>query len=692
MGDVGAGAAGLAEAQRPDTHVRGAQRRRLLDAGELAWIGSIPVAVLVVAAIVVLGPSLGELLFPRSNVTFWPSIMRIAPPDPEPTEHARFLIALTGPALLTGVILGGRRRLGPMPPAQIDLLVRVAQIVAFASVVLCVILQYRYMFSWPVSRHVVYFRVSTLVASGVTAAAIAGVLATDRLRSRFRWLFVESRTRRLAGTAVAIVAIVVWMLPAINFEDTIGGANQAIVDHIPYWLDEVYAALDGRFPLVDYAAQYGSLWPYPIAASMALLGDSLGVFTIAMSAIGSVAMLAMFDALRRVARSSLAALLLFLPFLATSFFMMQGPLENRYAIVNLFGTFPLRYAGPFLLVWVVTRHLDGASPRRSGWVFLAAGLVVLNNVDFGIPALGATVAALLWSRTRSGLPRLAIEGAVGLAGAVALVSVLTLVTAGQLPHLELLFRYSRLFALAGYAMIPMHPTLGVSTIIYLTYVAAISVATVRAVGDEADRVMTGLLAWSGVFGLGIGSYYMGRSHPEVLTNMFPAWALCIALLFVVAVRTAAARPPRFPSLAEVACLLGFGVLVCSLPQTPTPWSQVDRLNRTGDRLYAPPLGEPFIAAHIRPGESVAILTGLGHRAAYDLGVIDVTRYSAAGSMPTVDQFDETLADLRAAGGRKVFLAKNEQAWTQTDVPDALSQRGYRVAAQESYGMAEYVGP
>jgi len=692
MGEVEVGAAALAEAQQLDAQVReGQDPPRCLSAAELAWVASIPIGMLVVVAILVLGPVVGDLLFPRSDVTFWPSIVRIAPPDPESTEHARFLIALSAPALLTGVILFGRRRVGPMPPAQIDVLVRVAQMVAFSSIVLCVILQHRYAFFWLAARHVVYFRVSTLVAAGVIAAAIAWVLASDRLRSRFRWLFVESRTRRFAGTAVAIIAIVVWMLPAVNFEDTIGGANQAIVDHIPYWLDEVYATLGGRLPLVDYVAQYGSLWPYPIAATMALLGDSVGAFTIAMSAISAVAMLAMFDALRRVARSSLAALLLFLPFLATSFFMMQGPLENRYAIVNLFGTFPLRYAGPFLLVWLLVRHLDGASPRRSRWLFLAAGLVVLNNAEFGIPALGATVAALLWSRTRPGLARLAIEGAVGLAGAVALLSALTLVMAGELPHLEMLFRFSRLFALSGWAMLPMKPTLGVSTVIYLTYVAAIGVATVRAVGDEADRVMTGLLAWSGVFGLGIGSYYMGRSHPEVLTNMFPAWALCITLLFVLAVRTAAARPRRLPSLPEVACLLGFGVLVCSLAQTPTPWSQVARLNRTADPLYAQPLGEPFIAAHIRPGEPVAILTGLGQRAAYDLGVVDVTPY-AAGSMPTIDQFDEMLADLRAAGGRKVFFAKNEQTWTQADVPDALSQRGYRVAARERYGMMEYVRP
>ena len=50
----------------------------------------------------------------------------------------------------------------------------------------------------------------------------------------------------------------------------------------------------------------------------------------------------------------------------------------------------------------------------------------------------------------------------------------------------------------------MLPVIGISTVIYLTYVAAIRVATVRAVNGEPDRLMTGLLVWSGIFGLGVG--------------------------------------------------------------------------------------------------------------------------------------------------------------------------------------------
>jgi hypothetical protein len=427
-----------------------------------------------------------------------------------------------------------------------------------------------------------------------------------------------------------------------------------------------------------------------VAGTMALLGTNLGVFTIAMATIGGVAMLALFATLRRLTRNSVTALALYLPVLATGLFMMQGPLENRYAISNLFGTFPLRYAGALIVAWLLARHLDGAAPRRAAWLFGAAGVALLNNVEFGLPTFGATVAALLWAEgwpSRRRLQRLALDAALGLAGALALVSALTLVVAGSLPHLELLVRYARLFALGGWGLVPMTPTIGVSTIIYLTYVAAIGTATVRAANAERDRLLTGLLAFSGVFGLGVGSYYMGRSHPEVLTNMFLAWAFSIALLLVVAVRAISARVSRRPTLAEAACLFAFGVLVCSLAQIPTPWSQVARLQRSDLRIYEHPPGEEFIAKHTRPGETVVIVAPLGHRMAYNLGLVNVERYTGGESMPTVEQYDEMLEDLRAVGGRRVFLGS---AWP--GVGAALEERGYVPFARERYGMAEWVWP
>jgi hypothetical protein len=304
---------------------------------------------------------------------------------------------------------------------------------------------------------------------------------------------------------------------------------------------------------------------------------------------------------------------------------------------------------------------------------------VLNNVGFGVPACVATLAALLWAErpSRRALGVLALELAAGLAAAFALVSALTLIRAGTLPHLGMLLRYASLFAGSGFGMFPIVPTIGVSTIIFLTYVAAIGTATVRAVSGAPDRLLTGLLAWSGVFGLGIGAYYVGRSHPEVLTNMFPAWALSLVLLLVVVLRGIASRPSRLPSLAELAVLVGFGVLACSLAQTPAPWSQIDRLGRTTRQRIAAPADVRFVVRHARPGEAVAILTTVGHRLAWQAHVADVTPYTGIESMPTRDQLDETLRDLRRAGGHTVVATVEE---AMPEVVQSVERSGYRLVA------------
>ncbi len=673
----------------PDADARSSVREP--SAGELAWIATLPCTLVILLAVLALGPPLGRLVFPSTHEAFWPDVASIAgAPHPEPTEHARFLLALTAPLLLAGCIFLAPRRLGPLKGSTIRVLVLASQLMLTAFVIACVVVQDRYRFSLEFSASVVYFTPATLAAAGILTAAFAALLASARGMRIAAAALCETRARRIAGAVVACAAAFVWILPAVNLEATIGGANEAVLEHMQVWLDEAFALLDGRFPLVDFVAQYASLWPFPVAAAMSLFGASVGVFTITMSAISVVTTLAVFATFRRVARTTPAALLLFLPVLATGYFMMEGSLENRYAMDNLFSVFPARYAGPLLLMWLLARALDGARPRRRWPLFLAAGLVAINNVEFGIPAFGATVLALLLADgapRAPGLRRLVLEVVVGFFAAIVVVSVLTLVVAGSLPHFSLMFYFSRLFAVSGFGLVPMNPLIGLSTVIFLTYVTAVGLAAVRAANREPDRLLTGLLAWSGIFGLGIGSYYMGRSHPEVLVNMFAAWALAVALLTVAIVRALLARPRRRMRVEEFACLFAFAVMTCSLAQTPMPWTELARLDRTGDSIYAQPEGQPFVAAHTRPGESVAILTLLGHRVAYAIGVTDVLPFSGGSAMPAVRQLDKALEVLREARGRKVFLSARTE-WV--GMPEALEQRGYRTVAREAYGMVEYV--
>ena len=676
----GEGTNGADPSARVDVADGGRRDDGELDAATAAWLAAVPAALLTLAAIVLLGPPLGTLAFPASDARFWPELaIRLAP---EPTEQARYLIALAAPLLLAALTVALVRRpsLAPARAAVASHAIELGLVLVVAGCFVAQRLQAPQNNTGD-TQPVVYFTLASIAVALAIAAALAAAARSARVRERAARWFADSRAKRVGAVLVALLAIAVALLPAINTDGSIEQVYEAVSFHLVFTYDETMAVVNGRSPLGDFAAQYASLWPYLLAAGASVLGTGLAAFTGMMAALTGVTLLALYDVLRRLARSSIVALLLFLPLLATFGFRLHGPEVNRFSLVNYFGVLPLRYAGPFLLAWLLVRHLDGARPRRLWPLFLWGGLVALNNTDFGIAAVGATCAALIWARalpdSRS-LRRGALEALAGLAAAFALVTVLLLARTGEAPDFSLLFRYARLFALDGYAMLPIKPLVGVAIALFLTHVAAIGVATVRALRGGDDPALTGMLAWSGVFGLGAGSYYVGHSLSEVLIYTFPCWALSVALLTLVTVRALAGSRARWPSPAQLACLAGFGLLVCSLAQTPAPWQQLRRIASDGPRSFAQPIGETFVAQHTARGESVAIVALLGHRIAENLQLSDVEPYTGSKSVFTLEQLEDAVAALRAAGGRKVFV---EPANAYGDLGAALQSR-FALRAQE----------
>jgi hypothetical protein len=644
---------------------RAAREKRELPTPEIAWLLTIPVAILTVAAMLTLGGPAGTLLLSNHGQEILPEWQFAL--LPKTAERARYLIAVAAPMVLAAATLLVSYRAPRLAPGVTRALVKVSQTAGAAFVVACVWVQRTIVFGevngypkaeFPHGVRLSYFTIRTLLVATLIAAALALATKSDRIRGR-AVAVIQRPGRRVAVIAVALAALatVIWVMAGVNFSDTIGNASPATIDNVKWPLDETFAVLDGRSPLVNFTSQYGSLWPYLIALVMSVLGTTFTVFSVTTCAITALSLLAVFAVLRRVAGSAVSALLLYLPFLANGFFAMEKGLVNRFGDLTLYSVFPIRYAGPYLLVWLLARHLDGTRPRRRWIVFLLGGLVILNNVDFGVPAFAATLAATLWHqppRSRAEAARLLRDALAGLLAAYALVSVLTLSRTGSLPSLGVLFFFARLYGLAGWGDLQT-PTLGFHIVIYLTYAAAIVLASVRAIHGDRERLLTALLVWSGVFGIGIGGYYMGRSSPEALPSMFSAWTLTLALLALAAVRGISRDPRRRLTIAHAAVFFGIALAACSLAQTPTPWTQVERLSKSAPPVYTTPPAVKSLLVRYGGGRPEAIMSVRGPLFAYDSGVVDVSPYLGALAVLTRRQIDTTLSDLRNAGGRLLVL-------------------------------------
>lgn len=659
-------AAGRTAGERTDGFAP--SRPRAVEAADLAWLAVVPCGAAIVAAIVLLGAPLASVLPQAADPSaYWPN----QPLIPEPVEHARFGIALLGPFLLVGVVLAGAARPVALSPALMQALRRTGAGVVCALLVLSLLAQNSVLLhaNAPPAQAMRFFDPVTLSA----AVAIALLLAAGVPRLPVGRLAAlrEPRALRFACLALAAALTATWLLPALNTEATIG--NPPGNDLLPWDMSETFAILDGRTPLADFHAQYSQLWPYLAALVLALLGSTIGVWTVTMATISGLALLAVYATFRRIVRSSWLALALYLPFLATGFFPLTDPAGNGYSTAGIFSAWPLRYAGPYLLAWLTARHCDGAAPRRTWLLFTAAGLVAINNPEFGLGALaGSAVAVACVRRPRSLRAGAGLLGAIagGVALALAAVSLLTLVRAGVLPHFPYVLEFPRLYGVDGWFIGPMKP-LGLHLAMYATFAATLAMAVVRAVRGGAEPVLTGMLAWSGPFGLAAGSYYAGASNPLTLVTLFSAWFFALALLTVATVR-ALATEGRRPTLPQLAVLFGFGLAVCSIPGVPAPWQQIQRLSRDGTPVYEQRELRGAIATAVEPGEKVAIVLQLGHRIAYDLGVTNVAPYSGPAAMPTKAQLRRTIEAMRAEGARKVFLDPN----ARPELVVALQQAGF----------------
>lgn len=668
--------------------------------GEIAWVAALPALALLVAAMALLDRPLGRLLFAAPHADFWPFWRARLGVLPEPSERTAYLLAVLAPAVVAAVVaLGARRRIA-LAPGLLRVAVPLAQALVPCALVVAIVAQRLRVFGLPwseVPKHVAYFTLPTLVVAALVAAGLALALRSADLVARIARLTRETRARRLGALALAGLLAAAWLLTAINTEASMANGNYRIFVNLPFWLDESFAVLDGRVPLVDFHTQYGHLFAYVGAGAMALFGTSLGVYTTTMTAGSWLAALALYGVLRRVVRRSLLALALFAPVLSTGFFTELGPPDARHGPQTLFSVFPMRYLGAYGLAWLTARHLDGAAPRRRWALFAAGGAVAINNLEFGLSALVATLLALALVQVRSlaQLGRLLGEAALGVLVALAGLCALTLLRSGSLPHLGMLLTFPRLYGIDAFGLMPM-PHLGFQLAIYATFAAAVVLAAVRATagaargagggrvasggGPPCADLLTAMLAWSGVFGLGAASYYAGRSLPEVLLSIFSAWALALALLLVAAVRAILARPARRPTLAEAGLLLAFGLTVCSIAQTPAPWSQIARLRDTSSaRPLSVAATARAIGAVTRRGEPVAILGPLGHQIAYELGIENISPYVSIESMPLRGQLAEAIAALRAAGGTELFLPV---AQSQPEQVAAARRAGFRLVRED----------
>jgi hypothetical protein len=665
-----------------------------MQAEDLGWLSAIGGAFVLAAALAWLAPPLVDLYPSPSHGVFsaWASKV-----NPEPTEDIRGMLTLAMPFVIAAAVL----MLGSRRPSRrsLDPLIIAAQMVGIALLTLSIVRQPQALPPVPANYlDPLLLSVPNLVAGVLIGVAFIGVILwwpgpPPKVLSRLGPL-LRRRGLALAG---AVLATAVFLLPAVITDAGVGQSGLFAPSGVALHAEDYLAVVNGRTPLVNYVGEYANLLPIPIAPVLAALHSSITAFTTIMCTLSAVALLAIFGVFTQVTRRPWAALALYVPFLALSLFPWNDHGAVREFDGNYYALLPDRLFGPFLLAWLCALAVRGR--RIPAWtLFLFAGLTVINNSEFGVGALIAATLALVLGSDRSTplrrrLANLGRGAAIGLAVAVAIACAITLARTGSLPNPTLLNYYSRLVLRESFGLLPMH-SLGLHWALYATYVAALLMAVVRYVRDDADRTLTAMLAFSGAFGLATGMYFVGRSALFQLMILFPIWAFGLALVAWTAARSLrSARGDRIRLrrllLPAAAALIGFGVMVSAIDRVSPPWRQVSRLESGGRAIDDTPNAQRFIQSHTEPGDHVLVIgTPVDHRLADRAGVHNVFPFNGFIALISSAEADRSLDQLEDEGGNEVFEAVTAPSainpyWSQlSGFTTILRQRGYRLVERD----------
>tara|TARA_B110001454_G_scaffold219057_1_gene249638 strand:- start:81087 stop:83141 length:2055 start_codon:yes stop_codon:yes gene_type:complete len=478
-------------------------------------------------------------------------------------------------------------------------------------------------------------------SSGITLIAL--FLIVKYRKNLLSW----NEQSKIVPISIGIIFSIPWLSTCIFTKDNLGGANFTVASHIHHYTSEILAVMSGKTPMVDYFPQYQSLLSYFLLPYFKFFGFSILSFTSVMAGMSLASLFSVFYVLKVLTNGWWRALILFLPFVAISFYSTfeNTPPQPLHAF-NYFAMWPLRYFLPCLIFSMLVFCLRSNFRFRFLLLFFLGGIATINNIDHGLPALiGGLVAFLMvilvQMKNRDLAFNLVLQFVVGLVlsfGAIALFNFIRAGSPGDLFNLS----FQRIFAVYGFFMLPA-PYFGVHWLPYLTFMASllsgVYLAFTQPNADPTTQLKIALLSYLGIFGPGAMMYYVGRSHPLVLISIFPIWALTVMVLgwiyfeYFTKLKTI---KNVYLSIVPMAILLFFYFLFFTqILKMPSLISELKRYQEH-DRKNAVIESVEEIKAIIQPKiakkENVLLLFPYGDLVAQELGVRNVSPYSLVYSI------------------------------------------------------------
>ncbi len=287
----------------------------------------------------------------------------------------------------------------------------------------------------------------------------------------------------------------------------------SIVSHANPIFFPISQVVAGKTLLVNLSSQYG-LYPVFLEPIFKLFGLNMLSLTSTMGVLLSLSFLFIFLFIHRLVKNKI---ILFLGFSTIMFYFLDGS-ASPYPY---FQYWPIRTLFPSILLFLSSLYFKSKNKFLYYLLFFISALAILWNFDSGIIVFSSWIIALFYMEMFKSDIKIIIRNIIFhvIRGALAicLVSsgyvVYSFLRSGQMPNLSLFFLYQKLFY-DGFMMIAM-PFPHIWILIMLIFLSGLlwSIRNLIIKDDNYKNISIFLLS---ILGIGLFSYYEGRSHDATL--------------------------------------------------------------------------------------------------------------------------------------------------------------------------------